>query len=176
MRRIWHGSATYIYTTGRLYNETSICRKRLQTICSSNNNLVPQAICSTVLLLHTPPASLCFPPLSLSTFLSHTGLVPLFSPISYADRLSPHGLWVFRNEIPGGERSSVRESRGEEKTWGADRPPDPLALWKKKKLSGTVQPSLALLSVSLVPSSPPPLSLSSSAIYHYCPLTRSEAL
>ena len=47
---------------------------------------------------------------------------------------------------------------------------------KKKKPSGTVQPSLALLSVSLMPSSPPPLSLSSSAIYHYCPLTRSEAL
>lgn len=65
------------------YKETSICVECLWAICSSNNNLLPEAICSTVLLRHT---SLCTPlPVSpaptphLSLFLQYPVFLSWFS-------------------------------------------------------------------------------------------------
>lgn len=101
---VWH---THIYIHTDTITKHKSAGSVSQTICSSNNNLVPQALCSTPLLqllcahtlslqlsllrtLHSaaphfflsphPSFHYLFQPPPLTPFLLHTGLVPVFSP------------------------------------------------------------------------------------------------
>lgn len=139
-----HVDGTHI----QIHTEKSVRYERLQTICCSNNSLLPEAVCSSVLLLCT---SLCklistlyftassspLPLISPGTLplpLSHRACPP-FQPISQADGLSPQSSIMRSLEERGIVRREGQQDGGDE--FRVDGLSDPL----RQQTCGIVHPS-----------------------------------